>query len=97
MPLKCTLRRFNACTLNTRDIIGQPSKRSFQTYNKRKPLKKEERKTKTKSKRYSKKNYYNIIRKFMFINQNYIVFPDAYIKYMWSLTFNIYDNTSLMN
>lgn len=33
----------------------------------------------------------------MFINQNYIVFPDAYIKYMWSLTFNIYDNTSLMN
>lgn len=44
-----------------------------------------------------KKNYYNIIRKFMFINQNYIVFPDAYIKYMWSLTFNIYGNTSLMN
>lgn len=82
----------------TRAIIGQPSKRSFQTYNKRKPLKKMRKKTKTKSKRYSlKKNYYNIIRKFMFINQNYIVFPDAYIKYMWSLTFNIYDNTSLMN
>lgn len=82
----------------TRAIIGQPSKRSFQAYNKRKPLKKMRKKTKTKSKRYSlKKNYYNIIRKFMFINQNYIVFPDAYIKYMWSLTFNIYGNTSLMN
>lgn len=82
----------------TRDIIGQPSKRSFQTYNKRKPLKKMKKKNKNKIQEiFLKKNYYNIIRKFMFINQNYIVFPDAYIKYMWSLTFNIYDNTSLMN
>lgn len=30
----------------TRDIIGQPSKRSFQTYNKRKPLKKMRKKQK---------------------------------------------------
>lgn len=36
---------------------------------------------------------------FMTINQNYIyiVFPDVYIKYMWSLTLNIYENTSLIN
>lgn len=81
----------------TRDIIGQPSNRSFQTY-KRKPLKKDEKKNQKQNPRdILKKNYYNIIRKFMFINQNYIVFPDAYIKYMWSLTFNIYGNTSLMN
>lgn len=56
-----------------------------------------ERKQKQNPRDILKKNYYNIIRKFMFINQNYIVFPDAYIKYMWSLTFNIYGNTSLMN
>lgn len=81
----------------TRDIIGQPSNRSFQTY-KRIPLKKDEKKNQKQNPRdILKKNYYNIICKFMFINQNYIVFPDAYIKYMWSLTFNIYGNTSLMN
>lgn len=80
----------------TRDIIGQPSNRSFQT-NKRKPLKKDEKKNQKQNPRDILKNYYNIILKFMFIIQNYKVFPDAYIKYMWSLTFNIYGNTSLMN
>lgn len=36
---------------------------------------------------------------FMIINQNYIyiVFPDVYMKYMWSLTLNIYEKTSLIN